>query len=134
MNKVILIGNIGNAPEMRNTQSGTNVTNLRLATHETRKKNGQRVEYTEWHRLVFFGALADIISKWVSKGDKLAIEGRLETRKWEDTEGNARYTTEVVVKEIEFLTPKKDGPSEYTADVGEGQIVPQGVPEPDVPF
>ena len=111
VNKAILIGNVGNDPELRNTQTSTSVTNLRLATHDTRKKGDQRVEFTEWHRLVFFGGLSEIVAKYVKKGDPLYVEGRIQTRKITDTDGKDRYTTEIVVREMKMLKPRKDGPS-----------------------
>lgn len=98
LNKVMLIGNVGQDPEIRVTASGDNVANLSIATSETWKdKQGQQQEKTEWHRVVIFGKLADIVSQYVVKGSKLYIEGKLQTRKWQDQSGQDRYSTEVVL-------------------------------------
>ena len=99
VNKVILIGNLGNDPEVRFTQGGDAVANLSLATHESwrDRTSGEMQERTEWHRIVMFGKLADIAQQYLRKGSKVYIEGRLQTRKWQDQQGMDRYTTEVVV-------------------------------------
>jgi len=109
VNKVILIGNLGADPEIRYTQSGAAVANLRLATTETWKKDGEKEELTEWHRVVTFGRLAEICGEYLSKGSKVYIEGRIQTRKWEDRDGNTRYTTEIVAREMKMLSPKGAG-------------------------
>ncbi len=98
VNKVILIGNLGGDPETRYTPSGSAVCNLTLATSESwkDKQNGQQQERTEWHRVVFFGKLAEIVGQYLRKGSKVYVEGRLQTREWEK-DGIKRYTTEVVV-------------------------------------
>ena len=99
INKVILVGNIGQDPEVRYLPNGGAVANITLATSESwmDKNSGQRQEKTEWHRIVFFGKLADVVGQYVKKGSKLYVEGKLQTRKWQDQSGNDRYTTEVVV-------------------------------------
>jgi single-strand DNA-binding protein len=110
VNKVILVGNLGNDPEMRHTPSGAGVCEFRLATGESwNDKNGQRQERTEWHRIVVWGKMADICSKYLSKGRQVYVEGRLQTRTWDDKEGNKRYMTEVVANEIKFLGNKEGG-------------------------
>ncbi len=110
VNKVILIGNLGADPEVRYAQSGTAVANFRIATTETRRKpDGDREELTEWHRIVAFGRLAEICGEYLSKGSKVYIEGRLQTRKWEDRDGNPRYTTEIVAREMKMLSPRSGG-------------------------
>jgi len=109
VNKVILLGNIGKDPEVRETKAG-NIVNLTMATSEKyTDKSGQKQENTEWHNLVVFGKLADVVAKYVKKGDKLYVEGSITTRKWEDKEGNTRYTTEVKVRDLTMLggTEKK---------------------------
>ncbi len=105
VNKVILIGNVGRDPEMRDTASGSSIANLALATTETwrDKQSSEKKEKTEWHRVVAFARLAEIVGEYVKKGDKLYIEGRLQTRKWQDKDGKDRYTTEVVVMDLEML-------------------------------
>ena len=105
INKVILIGNLGSDPEVRYTANGNAMANLSLATNEswTDKNTGQKQERTEWHRVVFFNKLAEIVSQYVKKGTKLYIEGSLRTRKWQDQAGNDKYTTEIVANEIQML-------------------------------
>lgn len=98
LNKVTLIGNLGQDPDVRMTQSGDKVASISLATKERWKdQSGERQERTEWHRIVFFGKLAEIIEQYVKKGSKIYVEGKLQTRKWQDQQGQDRYTTEVVV-------------------------------------
>ena len=105
INKVILIGNLGNDPETRYTQSGAAVTNISLATSESwkDKQTGQPQERTEWHRVVFFNRLAEIAGEYLRKGSKVYIEGSLRTRKWQDQSGQDRYTTEIVANEMQML-------------------------------
>ncbi len=101
VNKVILVGNVGQDPEIRTTQNGTKIGNLSIATSEVwkDKDNGEKKEKTEWHRVVVFDAqIADVVEKYVKKGDKLYLEGAMQTRKWTDKEGNDKYTTEVVMQ------------------------------------
>ncbi len=110
LNKVMLIGNLGADPEVRFTGSGTAVATLRLAT--TRKwkgQDGQMQEETEWHRVVYFGRVAEVCRDYLSKGLKIYVEGRLRTNKWQDQNGNDRYTTEIIGSEMQFLTPKGSG-------------------------
>ncbi|WP_097462373.1 single-stranded DNA-binding protein [Mangrovitalea sediminis] len=99
INKVILIGNLGNDPETRYTPNGNAVTNLNIATDESYKdrQTGQMVPRTEWHRVVMFGKVAEVAGQYLRKGSKVYIEGRLQTRKWQDQSGQDRYTTEIVV-------------------------------------
>ena len=107
INKAILIGNLGSDPEVRYTQSGTAVANFNIATTEKWKgQDGQMQEQTEWHRIVAFARLGEICGEYLSKGSKVYIEGRIQTRKWEDRDGNARYTTEIVAKEMKMLDAK----------------------------
>lgn len=98
LNKVCLIGNLGEDPEIRNTQSGDPVANMSIATSDKwrDKHTGERRERTEWHRVIMFGPLADIADRYLRKGSKVYVEGQLQTRKWQDRDGNDRYTTEVV--------------------------------------
>ena len=97
VNKVILIGNLGADPETRYLPSWDAVTNIRIATTEAWKdKSGEKQEHTEWHRVAFFGRLAEIAGEYLKKGSQVYIEGRLQTRKWTDKEGHERYTTEIV--------------------------------------
>ncbi len=110
VNKVILVGNVGKDPETRYLPSGGAVTNVTLATSDTwkDKNTGQQQEKTEWHRLVFFNRLAEIVNEYVRKGSKLYIEGRLQTRSWEQ-DGITRYATEIVANEMQMLDSRGGG-------------------------
>lgn len=104
LNKVTLIGNVGAEPEGKFLPSGEPVSNLRIATSEQWKdKQGNKQERTEWHSVVFFGKLAEIVNEYAHKGKQIYVEGSLRTRKWQDKEGNDRYTTEIVGKEMKLL-------------------------------
>ncbi|NND65491.1 MAG: single-stranded DNA-binding protein [Gammaproteobacteria bacterium] len=105
VNKVILVGNLGADPETRYTPAGAAVTNIRIATSEfwKDKETGERQEKTEWHRVVFFSRLAEIAGEYLKKGRQVYIEGRLRTNKWEDKDGNDRYTTEVIADNMQML-------------------------------
>ncbi len=136
VNKVFLIGNLGADPEVRYSQNGTAVANFRIATTETwKKQDGSKEEQTEWHRIVAFARLAEICGEYLSKGSKVFVEGRLQTRKWQDRDGNDRYTTEIVAREMKMLSPRGE-----TAGGGGGgrQSDEPPWPEPtmgdDVPF
>ena len=110
VNKVILIGNLGQDPEIRYTQSGTAVATLSLATTEKfKEKDGQVKEQTEWHRIVAWSRLAEVCGEYLHKGSKVYIEGKLQTRKWTDQNGNDKYTTEVIAREMKMLSPRGDG-------------------------
>ena len=98
LNKVILVGNLGRDPEVRNMQSGDKVANLNIATSERwRDRDGNNQEKTEWHRVVLFGKIAEVAERYLKKGSKVLIEGKLQTRKWTDQQGQEKYTTEIVV-------------------------------------
>lgn len=104
VNKVILIGNLGADPETRFTQGGQAVTNFRIATSDRwTDRNGQAQERTEWHRIVTFGRLAEHCRDYLSKGRQVYVEGRIQTRQWEDKDKNKRYTTEIVAQTVQFL-------------------------------
>jgi single-strand DNA-binding protein len=105
INKVILIGNLGADPETRAMPSGTTVANLRIATSESwrDKQSGEQQERTEWHRVALFGRLAEIAGEYLRKGSQVYIEGSLRTRKWQDKQGNDRYSTEIVGNELQML-------------------------------
>ena len=105
INKVILIGNLGNDPEVRYTPSGSAVANITLATNESwrDKQSGDMQERTEWHRIVFFNRLAEIVGEYLRKGSKVYVEGSLRTRKWQDKTGMDRYTTEIIANEMQIL-------------------------------
>jgi single-strand DNA-binding protein len=105
INKVILVGNLGADPETRYMPSGGAVTNIRLATSESwkDKETGERKERTEWHRVAFFNRLAEIANEYLRKGSQVYIEGKLRTRKWQDPQGNDRYSTEIIADEMQML-------------------------------
>jgi single-strand DNA-binding protein len=105
INKVILIGNLGADPETRAMPSGTTVANLRIATSESwrDKQSGEQQERTEWHRVALFGRLAEIAGEYLKKGSQVYIEGSLRTRKWQDKQGNERYSTEIIGNELQML-------------------------------
>ncbi len=110
LNKVMLIGNVGQDPEMKYTPQGTPVVSFSLATNESYKdQNGQLIERTEWHRCVAWRKAAETIGQYVHKGSKLYVGGKLQTRSWDDKEGNKRYTTEIVVDDFMFLDSKGAG-------------------------
>ena len=108
INKVILIGNLGNDPELKYTKSGSAVANITLATSEAwkDKTNGDQQERTEWHRVVFFNRLGEIAGEYLRKGSKIYVEGSLRTRKWQGQDGQDRYTTEIVASEMQMLDSK----------------------------
>lgn len=137
VNKVILIGNTGQDPELRYTGSGAAVANISLATTEKWKDrdSGDMQERTEWHRCVAFGRTAEIIGEYVTKGTPLYVEGKLQTRKWQDRDGNDRWTTEIVIREMQMLGSRGD----RQRDDRPQQSEPQAAPPPaefddDIPF
>ena len=105
MNKAMLIGNLGADPEVRSTAGGATVANIRIATSErwTDRQTGERRERTEWHRVTLWNKLADVANQYLRKGDKVFIEGTIQTRKWQDQSGNDRYTTEIQGRNLEML-------------------------------
>jgi single-strand DNA-binding protein len=110
LNKVMLIGNVGNDPEIRATSSGARVAKLSLATNRSwSDRSGQQQEKTEWHRLTFFGRLVDIVEQWVKKGDRLYVEGRIEYSQTQDDQGVAKYWTDVVIQEMVMLGSNSGG-------------------------
>lgn len=130
INKAILIGNLGNDPDTRYTQGGSAITNISLATTSSwrDKDTGDTQERTEWHRVVFFGRLAEIASEYLRKGSRVYIEGRMQTRKWQDQSGNDRYTTEVVANEMQMLDSRSgagDSPGRPAASTGPAPVPAQ---------
>lgn len=111
VNKVILVGNLGKDPEIRYAPSGQAIANITIATSESwkDKNTGEKQEKTEWHRVVFFSRLAEIVGEYLKKGSQVYIEGRLQTRKWQDKEGRDRYTTEIVANEMQMLGSRSGG-------------------------
>ena len=111
INKVILIGNLGADPESRVMQNGTPVTNISIATSEswTDRNTNQKQEKTEWHRVVFYNRLAEVVGQYLRKGSKVYIEGKLRTRRWQDNTGVERYMTEVIASEMQMLDSRSSG-------------------------
>jgi single-strand DNA-binding protein len=151
INKVILVGNLGQDPESRTTPGGTTVTNIRIATTDswTDKASGEKKEQTEWHTVVLWSRLGEIAAEYLRKGSQVYIEGRLQTRKWQDKQGNDRYTTEIVAGDMQMLGGRAGGgggaPQETrdTRETGGGSSRGQAAPAPagsgaefddDIPF
>ncbi|MFC3195438.1 single-stranded DNA-binding protein [Marinicella sediminis] len=128
INKVILVGNLGNDPEVRYTPAGAAVTTISVATTESWKdKEGNRQEKTEWHRVVFFSRLAEIAGEYLKKGSQVYIEGKLRTNKWQDQSGQDRYTTEILANEMQMLGGRGDSGG---GGFGGGQSMPSA-PRPN---
>ena len=141
INKVILIGNLGQKPEVRYTQTNTAVATLGLATSESwkDKESGEMREKTEWHRVVFFGKLAEICEQYLDKGSQIYVEGKLQTRKWQDKEGNDRYTTEIQGLSMNMLGGRQssgDGGAYDQSQPEQTQSKPSAsnISEEDIPF
>jgi single-strand DNA-binding protein len=139
VNKVILIGNLGKDPEVRHTTSGAAVANFSIATNEAwNNREGQREERTEWHRVVAFGKLAEICGQYLKRGKQVYIEGRLQTRSWDDRDGNKRYTTEIVAATMTMLGRAGEGPSDsYAPPIAEDPFPgasSSGPEDDDIPF
>jgi len=146
VNKVILIGNLGRDPEIRYMPNGQAVANVTIATSESwkDKNTGEQQEKTEWHRVVFFRRLAEIAGEYLKKGSKVYIEGKLQTRKWQDNQGQDRYTTEILANEMQMLDSRGTGSNSFNsepADMGYGnEPQSQGAPvaagdfDDDIPF
>jgi len=129
VNKVILIGNLGADPDLRHTPSGLAVSNLNLATTEVfTNREGEKNKRTEWHRVVTFGRLAEICNQYLKKGRQVYIEGRLQTREWEDQKGVKRFTTEVIATNMVMLGSR--GEAAYTSDEAQAEAPAEGV---DIP-
>ena len=144
INKVILIGNCGGDPEQRSLPSGGAVTNITVATSESwkDKQSGQNQERTEWHRVVFFNRLAEIAAEYLRKGSKVYIEGSLRTRKWQDKDGQDRYTTEIVAAQMQLLDSRNAASAEQLIGQNpppQNSAVPRSAPikddfEDEIPF
>jgi single-strand DNA-binding protein len=152
VNKVILVGNVGRDPEIRYMPSGDAMANLSLATTDTWKdKNGEKQEKTEWHRVVIFGKTAEVAGQYVKKGSQIYIEGRLQTRKWTDKEGQEKYSTEIVADRMQMLGSRGGGDAPMDRESApsaafESRVAPSGgnpkpAPKPgiddmddDIPF
>ncbi len=127
VNKVILIGNLGNDPDTKTLPSGNAVANITVATSETwkDKQSGEMQERTEWHRVVFYGRLAEIVGQYLRKGSKVFLEGRLQTRKWQGNDGQDRYITEIIANEMQMLDSRGSGGGAATFQPAPAQNTPQ---------
>ena len=136
VNKVMLIGRLGRDPEMRYTPAGTAVCNFTMATDEVyRDKSGEMQKRTEWHRIVAWAKLAEQCSKLLNKGKLAYVEGRLQTREWDDRDGNKRRTTEIVIQRMRILTPKGEPGLEMQAEGPEPpEATAPDITDEDVPF
>jgi single-strand DNA-binding protein len=141
INKVILVGNVGKDPEVRHLESGVAVAQLPLATSETYKdKSGNKTTQTEWHNLVFWRGLADVVEKYVKKGDPLYIEGKIRSRSYDDKDGVKRYVTEIVVDNMQMLGRKSSGdgggstPPPSNSDSPDSSSVNEPLETDDLPF
>ncbi len=139
VNKVILIGRLGRDPEVRYTPDGTAIANFSIATSEEwkDKASGEKKEKTEWHRIVAWRRLGEICGEYLSKGRQVYIEGSLQTREWEDQEGNKRWTTEIVARNMQMLGSREDNVGSFSGKRPEGsesQPEATGPAEDDIPF
>ena len=141
VNKVILVGNLGQNPEMRYTATQTAVANLSIATTESwkDKESGENRDKTEWHRVVFFGNLAEIAEKYLDKGSSVYIEGKIQTRKWQDKEGKDRWTTEVLGNQLTMLGSRNSSDSSEEVSNSSDTPFPEddsgpGLTDDDIPF
>lgn len=138
VNKVILVGHLGADPEMKYTGSGTGVCRFNLATSERWVgKDGQKQERTEWHRIVAWSKLGELCNEYLKKGRQAYIEGRLQTRSWDDKEGHKRYTTEIVANTVQFLgSPDRGGRPSMESDINETPFVEETAEtkDEDIPF
>ena len=141
VNKVILVGNLGQKPEMRYTATQTAVANLSIATTESwkDKESGENRDKTEWHRVVFFGNLAEIAEKYLDKGSSVYVEGKIQTRKWQDKDGNDRWTTELLGNQLTMLGSRSSSDSSSQAESSSNTPFPEddsgpGLTDDDIPF
>ncbi len=138
VNKVILIGNLGQDPEVKYMPNGNAVANVTIATSESwkDKNTGEQVDKTEWHRIVFFRRLAEIVGEYLKKGSKVYIEGKLQTRKWQDKNGKDNWTTEIIANEMQMLDSRGGGSSDFNQNQNQGapaQSAPQSAPAQAAP-
>ena len=136
VNKVILIGNLGQDPEVRHMPNGNAVANVTVATSESwkDKNTGETQERTEWHRVVFFRRLAEIVGEYLKKGSKVYVEGRLQTRKWQDQSGQDRYTTEILADQMQMLDSRGDNQAAPAPQPAAAPPMPEGGFSDDIPF
>lgn len=132
VNKVILVGHLGKDPEVRYSPNGAAIANITIATSEgwKDKQTGEQQEKTEWHRVVFFSRLAEIAGEYLRKGSQIYIEGRLQTRKWQDKEGLDRYTTEIVANEMQMLGSRGGSGGQSSGSSNQFDQTPASAPAP----
>jgi len=138
VNKVILIGNLGQDPEIKYMPNGNAVANITVATSESwkDKKTGENVDRTEWHRVTFYQRLAEIVGEYLKKGSKVYVEGKLQTRKWQDKSGQDRWTTEIIANEMQMLDSRGGGSADFNQNQNQGapmQSAPQSAPSQAAP-
>ncbi len=142
VNKAIILGNLGADPEVRHTKAGTCVATISVATSRSYKNSeGEKIENTQWHRIVFWAKLAEIVEKYLRKGASVYVEGRIETRKWKDKEGVDRYTTEIVAEQMNMIGKKDSNAPPHPGEEAieepkenEDTAPPTGAEEDDLPF
>jgi len=136
VNKVIILGNLGQDPELKSTPSGASVATVSIATSEswTDKASGEKKEKTEWHRVVFWNRLAEIVGQYLRKGSKVYIEGRLQTRKWQNKDGVDQYTTEIIASEMQMLGGKQNQESPAPAPKPERRVEKGAAEDDAIPF
>ena len=135
VNKVILIGNLGQDPEVKYMPNGNAVANITVATSESwkDKNTGEQVDKTEWHRVVFFRRLAEIVGEYLKKGSKIYIEGKLQTRKWQDKNGKDNWTTEIIASEMQMLDSRGGGSSDFNQNQSDSGSQQQSAPSQAAP-
>lgn len=135
VNKAIIVGNLGQDPEMRSTASGLAIATISVATSEVwkDKNSGEQQERTEWHRIVFFDKLAEIVGQYLVKGSKVYVEGQIRTQKWQDKDGNDRYTTEILGKEMQMLDSRGNQQDNQNHGAAPGQAPRNAAPNQSAP-
>lgn len=123
VNKVILIGNLGKDPEVKSLESGTSLASFSMATSESYTKDGERQTTTEWHNIVAWGKLADIVGKYLQKGSTVYIEGKIKTRSWDDKDGNKKYATDIIAEKLTMLGKKQDSSQSPKPDTSKQDAV-----------
>tara|TARA_R110002012_G_scaffold217560_12_gene388773 strand:- start:818 stop:1228 length:411 start_codon:yes stop_codon:yes gene_type:complete len=134
VNKAILVGRLGTDPELRTTAGGTSVVNMRLATSDRRKEGDQWVDHTEWHNVTVWGRSADNVAKFCTKGKELFVEGRIQTRKYQDKAGADRYSTEIVADNVRFLGSRADSDNDFQRSRPSGQMNGSSPSDEEIPF
>ena len=134
VNKAILVGRLGTDPELRTTAGGTSVVNMRLATSDRRKEGDQWIDHTEWHNVTVWGRSADNVAKFCTKGKELFVEGRIQTRKYQDKTGAERYSTEIVADNVRFLGSRADSDNGFQRSRPSSQMNGSSPSDEEIPF